>query len=112
MTNRKGYGVSLSKRELQNIHEAIHQLESLFEEINKVTIPTNYDEALTVKQLAEKTSFHFTQILSWINRKSNPLPAYNPGVRQTRVIWSQFVQWIEQYPVQRRTERLIDIPRG
>ena len=109
MANRKGYGVSLSKREIQNIHETIHQLESLFDEINKITIPTNYDDAFTVKGLAEKTGYSTIQIRSWINRQKNPLPAYNPGVNQTRVIWSQFVQWLEQYPVNRSKERLIDI---
>jgi len=70
------------------------------------------DGALTVKQLAKRTGFDITQIRSWITRQKNPLPAYNPGQRQTRIIWSQFVMWIEQYPVHRRTERLIEIKRA
>jgi excisionase family DNA binding protein len=53
---------------------------------------TAFDAALTVSQLAERTGFKEETIRCWINRKNNSLPAVNPGIRQTRIIWSQFIQ--------------------
>jgi len=108
MPMESGYRINLNKKEFQSIHKAIHQLENIFDKMNEVTLPIEYDEALSVNQLSKRTGYKASQVRSWITRQKNPLPAYNPGVRQTRIIWSQFVQWLEQYPVNRRTERLFE----
>jgi hypothetical protein len=106
VTMAGSYRFNLNKKELQSIHKALHQLENIYDELNESTLPIEYDEALSVTQLSERTGFKESQIRSWIKRQHDPLPAYNPGQRQTRVIWSQFVKWLEQYPVNRRAERI------
>ena len=106
MATAGGYRFNLNKKELHNIHKALHQLENIYNELNEAALPIEYDEALTVAQLSERTGFKESQIRSWVKRQHDPLPAYNPGQRQTRVIWSQFVKWLEQYPVNRRAENI------
>ena len=106
MTTAVGYRFSLNKKELQNIHKALHQLENIYDAMNEAALPIEYDEALTVTQLSKRTGFKESQLRSWVKRQHHPLPAYNPGQRQTRVIWSQFVKWLEQYPVNRKADRI------
>jgi len=64
---------------------------------------------LTVPELAKKLHVNRDKVYCWINRQSNPLPAYNEGIRGIRIIEEEFVEWYKQYRINRRVDKLVDM---
>ncbi len=74
---------------------------------------SNQEVYMTVGQFAKKLGVTSDKIHSWINRKNNPLPAYNSGERETRIIESEFREWYrKQYRINPgQVGKLIDLKR-
>ncbi len=72
---------------------------------------SNQEVYMTIAQLSEKLSVSTDKVHSWINRKKNPLPAYNDGERGTRIFESEFKIWYKkQYRINPgQVKKLINI---
>ncbi len=84
------------------------------EALQKYTGQLSYQENyLTVGQLAKKLGVTSDKVRSWIDRKNNPLSAYNDGERGTRIIESEFREWYRQFKINPgQVEKLVDLKRA